>query len=289
MSNPTYSILAAYKAGHLAQIWQEQTQTMIALSSQFSPLRCGEIIAAKLAKQAEKEYAILEAKCKPIFYLSFEETRLYSWLVNGRYNCLDAQLFAEQKVTGRVDCGKDRIVLLKEELINLSGTQTLIVDMDMLDGKRGNKTYYIIEGFPDEYLLVLEPHDIEPRKITLEMNGEPTPCEPGLPLIATIFEPHDIEPRKIEFQSPYKATYESCALWKSSKLHYTASPMAQLHAYMRKFYANPVWLHHSKWLQQQGQSEWIAELEKRRKGSDKSGNAVCEHDQIRVAEKGKGA
>lgn len=132
------------------------------------------------------------------------------------------------------------------------------------EGCMSSPTYYIIEGFP-EYLLILEPGDVEPRKVILEMNGEPTPCDPGLPLLATIFEP-EAGPRKTPFQSPYRAWYEPCPLRKTTELHYSASPMAQMHVYMRTFYRNPVWLKHSKWLEKQGQSEWIKELEKRRNG-----------------------
>lgn len=100
-------ILTAYKSGQIAQIWQQKTQTLIDQCPQWSPLRCGELVAAELAKQAGNEYAVLESKVNP-FCMSDQEVELYDWLADDNYN-------------------------IKEDLINLSGTRTLLADMGNLD------------------------------------------------------------------------------------------------------------------------------------------------------------
>jgi len=110
MSNPLtidYPTLTTYKNGQIQTLWQERTQAMIAQAPKFSPLRCGEIIAAKIARQAGTEYASLETKVSP-FCMSAEEVALYDWLANDNYN-------------------------IKAELQDLSGSRTLLADMGNLD------------------------------------------------------------------------------------------------------------------------------------------------------------
>lgn len=106
-----YPTLESYKAGNTAAEWEEEKRDLIASDSSLSPIRAGELAAAKLALQAGKEYVRLEEKIKHIDFrclLSGDDesaVELYDWLAFNDYN-------------------------IKRELIELSGTRTLLADME---------------------------------------------------------------------------------------------------------------------------------------------------------------
>lgn len=95
-----YPTLEAYREGRLATLWQEHTQAILAHNQKLSPNRAGELAAARIASEAGKEYEQLEESMS-----TQAEFDLYEWLV-ANYE-------------------------IKRELIDLSGTRTLLVDMEM--------------------------------------------------------------------------------------------------------------------------------------------------------------
>jgi len=98
-----YQTLESYKAGNIAVLWTSETNTLIASDTKLSPMKAGCIAAAKIASHAGNEYEALENALRG--NITNEEAELYDWLVDN-YE-------------------------IKRELIDLSGTRSLIADMEV--------------------------------------------------------------------------------------------------------------------------------------------------------------
>ncbi len=99
-----YRTLETYRDGNLSHLWARELFTLRDADPKLSPYRAGELAAAKIATQADREYTQLEEVLK----LNADEGTfpavLYDWLINHED--------------------------IKRVLIEMSGTRTLLADME---------------------------------------------------------------------------------------------------------------------------------------------------------------
>ena len=96
-------LLQAYQQGKLRALWEQGKQGLIEANPQYSPLRCGEIMAGILCFMLGEELEALKTKTKP-FSMTPEEEGLYDWLFMYKHDHILA------------------------DLQNWSGTRTLLAD-----------------------------------------------------------------------------------------------------------------------------------------------------------------
>ncbi len=99
-----YQTLETYQNGNLSHLWARELFTLRDADPKLSPQRAGELAAAKIAAQADREYTQLEEVLKPNADEGTYPAVLYDWLINHED--------------------------IKRVLIEMSGIRTLLADME---------------------------------------------------------------------------------------------------------------------------------------------------------------